>query len=552
MKTIRRVPCLSWIALPVVFLAVVSANLPPAGALMQIQAASTVAGSQLYQETYKNNFSLKVNVDLVTVDAVVRDRSGAYVGNLRAEDFVVHDNVILYDPGYNSLGSKIVKVAPKPSLPQILSESQNPPQLPPPAEPQVPTIRVEVKQVLVPVIVTDAKGHSATGLRAADFRIFEDDIEQKIVACSTEADGADRLFPPAAVTSEKPALTIENKSQPSGIPQTRAILIAIDTLNSEFSNFSAVRGALKKMFRDDKTAGSMYALVTLGRNARVVQSWTTDNQALLRALDDKGFNKTILESEQSNLAAQDAQLVRMLEAYCAKNPCPSGGNPPLHDPDLMAIRSFAATSSELRAIKIKDYLQQLRGMVEQLGRCPGKRTLILFSDGFTVQPGRDLFDLIIAYIGASKVFQSPIPRLNSDMQEVLRAAQERDTAFYTIDSRGLYVFPEGEEVSMGTSRPARKSAQMRPQIQQQKQMIASEKSDGLSELAAQTGGLFYRNDNDMLSGIRQAIQDGKSYYVLSYISSNPLPDGKFRNIKVEVNGKQLIVRSKPGYWAPDK
>ena len=51
------------------------------------------------------------------------------------------------------------------------------------------TIKVEVRQVLVPVIVTDKERHHVTGLTQADFRVFEDGVEQKISAFSVEDAG---------------------------------------------------------------------------------------------------------------------------------------------------------------------------------------------------------------------------------------------------------------------------------------------------------------------------------------------------------------------------
>ena len=52
------------------------------------------------------------------------------------------------------------------------------------------TIRVEVQQVLVPVVVTDQKGHHVSGLRAADFRISEDGVPQEIAAFSSDKAGS--------------------------------------------------------------------------------------------------------------------------------------------------------------------------------------------------------------------------------------------------------------------------------------------------------------------------------------------------------------------------
>src|ERR1700677_1024589 len=51
------------------------------------------------------------------------------------------------------------------------------------------TIRVDVQQVLVPVVVTDKKGHHVSGLHKSDFRIFEDGVQQEIAAFSSDTAG---------------------------------------------------------------------------------------------------------------------------------------------------------------------------------------------------------------------------------------------------------------------------------------------------------------------------------------------------------------------------
>ncbi len=57
-------------------------------------------------------------------------------------------------------------------------------------QPPSPTIKVDVRQVLVPVVVTDKEGHHVTGLTRADFKVFEDGVEQTITAFSVQSSGA--------------------------------------------------------------------------------------------------------------------------------------------------------------------------------------------------------------------------------------------------------------------------------------------------------------------------------------------------------------------------
>ena len=57
---------------------------------------------------------------------------------------------------------------------------------------------------------------------------------------------------------------------------------------------------------------------------------------------------------------------------------------------------------------------------------------------------------------------------------------------------------------------------------------------GLGELAGDTGGLLIRNTNDLSAGFRRVDEDMRNYYVLTYVPSNDVFDGKFRTIKVNV------------------
>ena len=52
---------------------------------------------------------------------------------------------------------------------------------------QVPTIRRTVEEVIVPVTVKDRNGNLVADLKKDEFRVFEDDVEQKIMDFKTEA-----------------------------------------------------------------------------------------------------------------------------------------------------------------------------------------------------------------------------------------------------------------------------------------------------------------------------------------------------------------------------
>jgi VWFA-related protein len=438
-----------------------------------------------------------------------------------------------------------------PSVPAS-GTTDNAPAQPSHPSPQIPALHIEVRQVLVPVVVTDSKGHSVLGLRASDFEVFEDGMEQKVVSLTSEAEGAAKLFEPLPALPAPGAEPINPSPQEIGRPD-RAYLVVIDTLNSEFGSLVQVRGALKKLFAEERPGPSLYALVVLSQNTSVVQPFTTDPSALLRALENKQFTKSILASEQSSRAQQETQLRRMLENYCQKCPCETNqlGGRCSTEPAVEEIKSFATSAGEQHASQLRNFLEQLRGLVEQLGTVSGKRSIVLISDGFTVQPGRDLFELIATYLRDPRIaLQDPIARMDPELDAVLRLADDRNVVFYTLDSRGVYVVPTGGYEVTGPSMSSKTAPRVMPQIQSQETASAVEKDDGLRELAEATGGLFLGNSNNALNGMRRAFADGRQYYVLAYNSTNQTSDRKYRAIKVQVKGKNLMVRAKSGYWAP--
>jgi tetratricopeptide repeat protein len=108
------------------------------------------------------------------------------------------------------------------------------------------TIKVDVLQVLVPVVVRDKQGHHVSGLTQADFHVFEDGVAQKISSFTVENSGVGSEPPPAARTVTPPAPPAQTLPAPRVVRRT--YLICIDSLNSKFSNIVHVRAALSKLF----------------------------------------------------------------------------------------------------------------------------------------------------------------------------------------------------------------------------------------------------------------------------------------------------------------
>ena len=74
----------------------------------------------------------------------------------------------------------------------------------------------------------------------------------------------------------------------------------------------------------------------------------------------------------------------------------------------------------------------------------------------------------------------------------------------------------------------------------------------LQRLARQTGGkVFDAKAFLSLSDVyRQVAEELKNQYYISYISSNILKDGKWRQVEVRARPAGVVVSTRPGYYAP--
>jgi VWFA-related protein len=407
------------------------------------------------------------------------------------------------------------------------------------AAPGETTIKVEVRQVLVPVVVRDKEGHHVTGLTQADFRVFEDGVEQKISGFSVENAGVSSPPPPAAAASQPPMAAAPAPAPPKQVPVRRTYLVCIDALHTEFAHLVYIREALSKLFQSEKAGDAQYIVISVGVSTQVLENPTSDPESVLKAVDSKDFQKLFMASRKSSMEADMRSFRRTLDE--ARAACDAG------DPACLPMKN--RLPSEARQIAEQDrlytvtFLSQLRSLIEQLRRGTGRRTIILFSDGFQLVPGQLAFELLSAYFPEiSGISLRTVDRM-PDMEPVLQLAANSNIPIYTIDSRGLYTSPYFDASNSGGV------ARLAPAVLSAMNSNATEAGQTLSEIAAATGGTAFQNSNNILNGLQRAFADGREYYVLAYVPGNSNLDGKFRAISVRVRDSKLAVNAKRGYWA---
>jgi VWFA-related protein len=159
----------------------------------------------------------------------------------------------------------------------------------------------------------------------------------------------------------------------------------------------------------------------------------------------------------------------------------------------------------------RDTLEAVQMAASGVAGLPGRKTIVLFSDGFFVEESRN------------------------QLQQLAGIAARVGATIYAVDGRGL----------MGGKRGA-------PDVVTAQRGLDGNLDtgeDGHEMLASGTGGFVVRQTDDVARALDSIARDTSSYYVLGYRPSNVTMDGKFRTIKVVARSTELTVRARQGYVA---
>ena len=401
--------------------------------------------------------------------------------------------------------------------------SQSPPQsqAPPPSKSasspeqsapntQAPAqLKVATRLVQVNVVVTDKKGDPVRGLTRDDFTLLDSGKPQSI---SFFAEETNELMAPAGAQSAALAETAASHTfsnrfeEKTGVP-TSVTVILIDYLNTHFTDMSYARNQVVK-FLHQLQPQDRVALYSLSGQLRILHDFTTDADALLRALDRTPNQETHQMSGSDFDAADtgDDAVDAMLDAANAR------------------ISQFFTTD---RVTKTADAIEAI---ASHLSGLPGRKNLVWVSGSFPNQ--------ILGVDGNPLGVQS----FNQDIDNAARALNNANIAIYPVDARGLIAPPLNMSQPAPTAR--RLQAAPAPRISP-----ARENFDTMNMLAERTGGRAFYNTNDIKSAVRHAIDDSRVTYVLSYYPNDIVWDGHFHEIKVQVKRPSTEIRYRRGYFA---
>ncbi|HEX3253295.1 MAG TPA: VWA domain-containing protein [Pyrinomonadaceae bacterium] len=395
-------------------------------------------------------------------------------------------------------------------------------------------VKVKSNLVNIDVIVKDKKGKYISDLKAEDFVVTENGQPQKVEFFDAPLSGSTEAHKAVAAGG------VETTAAPPTTAPRNYVSLVLDFQTTDVTNLKPVREGAIKYVRERVTDADAVALLTVTHGLRMVQTFTQDKPRLIAALENLGASADSKNFEQRDIAENISNLRDFL------NSAPPGGNITTNaggsaQARVMIAQRVLAQFIQLRTAlslqQARPVLAALAALAEGLRPIPGKKTVVLFSQGF-VTPAV----------------------LDWQVQSTIDIANRANVAIYIIDSAGLrasaptngsYIpsTPLGG-ISAATSQEQRiKAVGGETVFDTARQEGQTREYDILYRLSGDTGGKFLKGNNDIGLGLERINEEIQARYTIAYRSTNQNFDGSFRKVKIEVRRPDVQIMSRNGYYA---
>ncbi len=360
--------------------------------------------------------------------------------------------------------------------------------------------------VLVDVRVVDSGGRPVRGLTADDFSISEEGVPQTITyfqevsiplpaSLASESEGSPTSAQAVASSHEALKTTAQETTRQTEVPATpdkRVFILFFNLGGMDLQDARFVKEAARHFLETSFTANDAAAIAVFDQSLYLLSDMTSDRDALLAAVNKLGQVNPELDTDDSSSSDTSGE--------------------------------FVADQTELSLFDTNQQLFSLQSLAEAFGNIPGRKSVLYFTPGLT----------------ADAIENTEQMRVTTDF------ANRHNTSFYTIDSRGLVALSPGG----GAHRAGGGGTSIfngRAALGQVSSLFASQ--EGLTTLAADTGGYALIDDNDLQKIFGIAQEDASHYYLVGYRIAELPRDGRFHRIEVKTRRQDVKLTYRRGYYA---
>lgn len=400
--------------------------------------------------------------------------------------------------------------------------AQQPQTQPPPDPPQAApapndeeVVRVTSELVQTGVTVFDKQGRFVNGLKLEDFVLQVDGKPQAVAFFDRVTTGG----PEEAARLARAAGT-----PPARAPSARGrvLMFFVDDLHLSFEAHKRTRDLLARFVERDLRPDDVAVVASTSGKIGFLQQFTDDPVVLRAAAARLVYNRdySATDRERPPMSEYEALLIDRRDPTTTKRfvaETMAQGLALSADSAEATVRMRARSVLQQAASYTAATLRTFESFMRNSAQMPGLKVTFFISDGFYLDTNNS--DVIVR------------------LQRITDAAARSGVVIYTLHSRGLEA-PFGAEDDLSSSRLSDKFSEGLAQ------------QDPLNALAVDTGGRLIKNTNDFTAGIRKALDETSSYYLLAWRpEAESQREGKFRSVKVSVRGRpELTVRLQKGFF----
>ena len=418
------------------------------------------------------------------------------------------------------------------------SFAQRPAPSPTPARDQDDVVVINTNLIQIDATVTDRDGRVVQDLRPEDFEIYQNGKPQPITNFSfitLQPDAGNRPAPAGEeIAGAPPAPPGRIRYQ----QVRRTIALVVDDLGLSFASTNWTKQALRKFVDGQLQPGDLVAIIRTSSGVGTLQQFTTDRRLLHAAIDRLRWKARV--GNGGMFAPIEPSLSEAMSNRVIMKGYGGGGGggeeADMAEKELQMVagikeeREFNRDSQESQeSIFAAGTLGAVNFVMRGMGQLPGRKAVILFSDGFKLfsRKGQNM-------------------RVQSALEKLTDTANRSGVIVYTMDPRGL----DAPMLSAQDSTYGFTSEQVDALVEERSRDFF-DTQQGLRDIAARTGGFSIINQNNLTRGIERILDDQKGYYLIGY-----KPDGdvfdiekrRFNNLKVRVKRPGLRVRYRSGFF----
>ncbi len=401
-------------------------------------------------------------------------------------------------------------------------------------------IKTKTELMQLRTVVLDRSGHVVENLKKEDFELYEDEKPQEISFFNISR--LDDNQKKQGSVENEPRLGHVTQKEQSQTPD-RSTLLFVDTLHLSISSLNRVKEALRHFTSVRMTDRDMAAIATSGQTLGIAQQFTQDKKLLNYAIEQIRLGPIGSEKAFTPLLAAGV-LANQVDDYRLAIDLIRGEQ---NLRDCCMLRTLARN----RALQVlseqsfyrKSTVSAIRDFSEQMINLPGKKMIIIFSDGFTL-------------------YDNDSGTHSDQLRPIIDLAVKSGVAVYAIDAKGLQIpptvdagknrsssTPDSVETNCNGTTEPRCEAPDPGQINRIMSLSEREELNGLSQIAQETGGKLFGATNNIDRLVDEALDANRYYYVLAYYLQANDNGQKFRKIRLRVrNHPEYAVQTARGFY----